>query len=225
MAKIYQCGNCDNEVKFGAKFCDECGTKLEWPKEKVAKVKVTKTNKKKQTKKAESIELPINPDNLYKLIAPENSLIRNPVYNIVLFFFTFGGPILSMIMSSRQKKIHKWFNSLETEECDLSVFRKHVKSFRNCAIWAIILGAGFIVVNVLGLAIVGLNSNFYISSPILGGIGIAIGVYVIKLSDRIIAETESDELYTYKFHEESEEIPEHISSESENVEDFDEDDF
>ena len=40
MTKTYQCGSCDNEVKYGAKFCDECGAKLEWPEEeKVANIK------------------------------------------------------------------------------------------------------------------------------------------------------------------------------------------
>lgn len=62
MAEIYQCGNCNNEVKFGAKFCDECGTKLEWPKEKVAKVKVIKTKKK-----SKKVKLDVDPDVVEKL--------------------------------------------------------------------------------------------------------------------------------------------------------------
>lgn len=56
MAEIFQCGNCDNEVKFGAKFCDEYGTKLEWPKEKTAKAKVAKTKKK-----AKKVKLGVDP--------------------------------------------------------------------------------------------------------------------------------------------------------------------
>lgn len=65
MAKVYQCGSCDNEVKYGAKFCDECGTKLEWPKEeKISKVKVVKTRKAKRF-----VELNVDPlavDRLYE---------------------------------------------------------------------------------------------------------------------------------------------------------------
>ena len=200
MTNIYKCGNCDNEVKYGAKFCDECGTKLEWPKEKIRTVKKTK-----KPKKATGVRLPINPDNLYRLIEPEGSFIRNPIYNIVLFFFAIGGPILSIIMSNRQKKIHQWFNSLETEDGDLSVFQKYVNSMKNCGIWAIVLNIAWVLMNVIGLLILGPVEYLYISAPLTGGVGIAIGVYVVQLANKIIAETESNELYLYKFQEEPEE--------------------
>ena len=61
--KVYKCGNCDNEVKHGARFCDECGTKLEWPEdEKVKKVRVVKTKKK-----AKKAKLDVDPIKVEKL--------------------------------------------------------------------------------------------------------------------------------------------------------------
>lgn len=72
MAEIYQCANCDNEVKYGAKFCDECGTKLEWPKEKTAKVKVAKTKKK-----AKKVKLGVDAVKVEKLC-------KNCIYTIVI---------------------------------------------------------------------------------------------------------------------------------------------
>lgn len=223
MTEIYKCGDCGNEVKCGAKYCDECGAKLEWPKrEKIAKVKIVNNGEKKK-QKAESVKLPINPDILYKLIAPEGSAMGDKLYNIILLFFTFGGPILSIMMSRKQKKIYEWLNSLETEESDLTVFRKYIKSFRNYGIWAIALGVGFIVVNVFGLAAVGLNSNFYISSPIFGGIGIFIGFYIKQLAEKILAETEGNRLYAYSFQKESEEDVSENVFEAGKAEDSDDD--
>ena len=95
MAEIYQCGN------FGAKFCDECGTKLEWPKEKVAKVKVVKNKKAKRIVKLDVDPLAV--DDLY-----ESSL----GLSVGIFFLGAGGLIITPIIWYQRYVIGKWIRNL-----------------------------------------------------------------------------------------------------------------
>ena len=221
---IYKCGNCDNEIEFGTKYCPECGTKISWPKEKKAKAKPIRKRKK--------VNLPINPDNLYKVVS-RNGFFSKP-YDILILFFSAAGIILSLVMSNRQKKILRWIDSLQTEEIDLDIFRKNVASIRRCGIWAIVLGIITVLINIGLLADPKLRLSGYqitdqaITTSILislgyiicASIGIATGAYVCKRTTILLNELEGDEEYTYEFNEEPE--PDDEESDDDLTEDDDE---
>lgn len=181
---IYHCPDCNNKVKLGAKYCDECGTKLKWPKKET-------NNKITKHKANDSVNLPINIDSLHEL----------EVSSTLLFFLAaLGGPILSIIISSRQRKIRKWLARLSNEECDISEFRKYMHSIRRCGIWAIVLNSIFIVMNFISLIVGG---SFYITGPLFGGIGVVLGIHIMKVANSILDESEGEPIYTYKLGDET----------------------
>lgn len=176
---IYHCPDCNNNIKLGAKYCEECGTKLKWPKKE-------SNNKTIAHKANDSISLPINIDSLHEL----------EISSTLLFFLAaLGGPILSIIISSRQRKIRKWLARLSNEECDISEFQKYMRSIRRCGIWAIVLNSIFIVMNFLSLIVGG---SFYITGPLFGGIGVVLGIHIMKVANSILNESEGESIYTYK---------------------------
>lgn len=222
----YKCGNCDNDIEYGTKYCPECGTKISWPKEKKAK----------SVRKREKVKLPINPDNLYKVV-PKNFFSKP--YDVLLLLFSAGGIILSLVVSSRQKKILKWLSSLQTEECDLNVFKKNVMSIRRCGIWAIVLGIFAILLNLLAvfypeirlsgyqineqsIAISILTSLGYIACAC---VGLGTGCYIQKRTTILLKELELDNEYVYEFEDDEVEESEMKGEETNKNVDSEEDEF
>lgn len=193
MTKVYQCGNCDNKIKYGAKYCDECGTKLEWPEEIKDHPKRTK-----QSKAPTSVRLPVNPENLYRF-ASKDGVFTFRIYQLLLAFCTYCGLILLCIVSNREKKINKWLDSLRTEEGCIEELRKPIQSIRRCGIWAIVLN---IIGSVEIFAVIA-NPDANWLTILIGAvsilIGIATGIYMVQSSDKILEDIKSGKSYEYSF--------------------------
>ena len=222
---IYKCNNCDNKVKYGARFCSECGSKISWPKEKKTEAKTIHKKKK--------VKLPINPDNLYKIVS-RNGFFSKP-YNILILFFSAAGIILSLVMSNRQKKILQWLDSLQTGECDMNIFSKNVMSIRRCGIWAIILGIMTILLNLILVFNPEVRySGYYITDQMattsilisLGyiacaSIGVGTGSYICKNTTVLLNDLDIDKEYLYEYEEKDNAVEEKEETNKEDDDDFD----
>ena len=190
----YECGNCGEKVKLGTNYCNNCGYELVW-------------ESKKARKPMRTIRLPINPENLSKIVDIETFSSFKP-YKIA-FLFSFFGPLLCIIIGVQESKIRKWFYAIRTKNTELSIFEKYVKKIKACGIWSVFLNAIFIIINVI-LFTININEitagnppkyNVWLSSPLTSGAGIAVGVYVIEKANNILKDISSKTKYLYEFEE------------------------
>ena len=203
---LYFCTNCNKKVMLGDAFCSNCGMELEWPKEK-------------RMRRRKSVKLPIDPDNLCRLIGIGSTNHFSVLRRLVVFLFT--PPLIWFIFGYREKKINQWLQSLETEPIDLSVFRKHVNSYRRWCIFYIIIAAFEAFAIFL--------TSFTITGPLAVMMllmvrvlpSLLVYVYYWKLAKVILADSEGKKTYIYEFEKDTEQ---HLSQTDDDGADDDDDD-
>ena len=180
---IYQCSNCDSEVKKGTRYCSQCGNKLEWPKKK-------STKKSKKSKKLVRLNVdPIAVDDLYE------SMVGLGIGVLLLGGF---GIITGSIALSKRRTIEKWLQHLMSPNyypgIKTSTMLKKVKTIRSCCSWSV---AGNIV---FGLASLGSMSNSATSAPIilvLNIAGIIVGEVLSAKAQAVIKSSVSGNEYIF----------------------------
>lgn len=197
---IYKCGQCDSKVKKGTNFCPECGAKLEWTEKEKNKARV---------KNKDRIRLPINPDRYDDLISSRFSPMS--FCDDLLCLFVVGGPILKLIIWTRKRKIKKWFDRLNDEECDLSEFQQYVFTIYRCGISAIVIS----IISVLWITFVYALADgeinianiviHIISSSIATCPGLILGVCVKRFAKKVLNDLDSDKTYLYDLSDEESE--------------------
>lgn len=104
--EVYRCSECNSEVKQGAKYCSECGTKLEWPS--VAKTAKVIVGEKEETKpkRKDIVRLKVDPLAVDRLYNGSLSL------GICLLFFGFLGIVFAPIILYQRYIVGKWLSHL-----------------------------------------------------------------------------------------------------------------
>ncbi len=180
---IYQCSNCDSEVKKGTHYCPQCGNKLEWPKKK---------NTKKSKKSKKLVRLNVDPfavDELYE------SMVG---LGIGMLLFGGFGIITGSIALSQRRTIGKWLQHLMSPNyypgIKTSTMLKKVKTIRSCCSWSV---AGNIV---FGIGSLGNMSNSATPSfviLILSIIGIVICEILSAMAQKVLKSSVSGNEYTF----------------------------
>ena len=240
---VYKCAACNKDVELGSKYCVACGAQLEWPKTKngsrclscgnrvkpsdcfCAKcgMKISKL-KKKGVRRRKSIKLPIDPDKLKRLTGIGLSSVESIFRGLVLVIFL--SPLLLTVFEYRKKKIYEWLQNLETESLDMSVFLKHVRSYRRwCVGYAIAIIVDFSLCFISALMPDSLVSILTVISgmPVAALCLVVLG-YFIRLAGVILNESESNKMYIYEFAKETELLTTKSSIEDQEEDDDDDDD-
>lgn len=182
---MYQCSNCDSEVKKGTRYCSQCGNRLEWPKKK-------KADKRKKVKRYVKLNVnPLSVDELYE---------ASSVLGVGLIIFGGFGIITGPIVLSQRRYIGRWLQHLMVPKkypgAKTRIMLEKVKTIRKCCSWSV---AGNIVFGIASLGSI-MNSTssaapaFFIIFHI---VGIIIGEVMSAKAQAVIKSLESGEEFLF----------------------------
>ena len=147
MSVTYKCGNCDNQIQYGSRFCSNCGTELSWPEEinKAHGIAKLKSEINESSALESPISIPIDPNDLNLFCK------KGMVYGILITLFGASGLgwIIGGVATSKIYDIKCWlYNaSIGQKYQDIKVedILKRIKSIKKSCCWSFILGMVYIV--------------------------------------------------------------------------------